>query len=140
MRDGKKSRHPGIRQDGENQWFVRVTMADPHEGRQREKEQRVEGTLSDAIRARENLRDRLRREIDDDHKRLVLGITPDQLEKETLSVYAKRWLTHVTKTGRNRVHTINQHVHLLDRFILPTLGVRVVAELKPLDMMMWMES
>ena len=128
MRDGKKSLYPGIRQDGENLFLVRVTMMDPHERRQREKEQRVEGTLSEAIRVREDLRDQVRREIDDDHKRQALGIDPEQLERETLSVYAKRWLTHLAKTGRNRVHTINQHVHLLDRFILPILGVRVVRE------------
>ena len=68
MRDGKKGIHPGIRPDGKDWFVVRVTVRNPTEGTQREREKRVQGTLSDAIREREDLKEVLRCELENEAK------------------------------------------------------------------------
>ena len=121
MRDAKKTQHPGIRRESENSYLVRVTVTDPG-GKKRDKEERVEGTLSDAIRAREDLREPLRAEVEREAKQRDLGLDPNITKREILSAYAPRWIEHLVKTGRNRVHVIDQHRRVLDKFVLPTLG------------------
>ena len=105
-------------------------MRDPKSGRHREKERRIEGTnLSEAIKAREALREELTAEIESEANERKLVVTRP-VKGETLSAYAKRWLIHVEKTGRNRVHTIDRHIRMLDRYVLPTLGDLDVAAIR----------
>lgn len=140
MRAAKKTSHPGIRRESENEFLVRVCVTDPVEGTKRDKEVRVEGTLTDAIRARENLREELRAEVEREAKQKAFGIDPSMTKKETLSVYAGRWIAHLVKTGRNRVHVIDQHRHVLNKFVLPTMGTIELQKLARRDLVMWMEG
>ncbi len=98
----------------------------------------MEGTLSDAIRAREDLRDLLKREMDEEHKASRLGFQTPLGPKEILSAYAKRWLLHLAQTDRNRVHVLKHHVFMLDGFILPMLGGIEVKKLSRMDLATWM--
>jgi integrase len=136
MRNGKKTPHPGIRRDGRNHYRVRVTMRDPKTGRQREKEQRVQGTIADAVRVREELRDDLRAASLKGPGAHVVKRPPTS---ETLSDYAKRWLVHLHRTGRNRRHVIEGKVSILERFILPHLGDYDVHDVGRADLGAWIE-
>lgn len=138
-RTGKKTPHPGIRRDGMDGFLIRVAMRDPRTRRHREKERRIQGTLADAIRAREALRDELKAELAADGAGNVL-IVARPPKGETLSGYAKRWLAHVEKTGRNRAHVIDRNIHVLDRFILPFLGDLDVAQVGRAEVAAWMAS
>lgn len=136
-RHGKKTAHPGIRRMSTTSFLVRVTMTDPKERRQREKERLVEGELTHAIRAREDLREELRREMEEETKR---SSALTQAAKETLSAYSQRWVEHLAKTGRNRVHVLETKVHMLNRFVLPTLGHLEVRKITRMDIVTWMEN
>lgn len=140
MRKAKTTAHPGIRRESENEFLVRVTVQDPAEGKKRDKEVRVEGTLTDAIRAREDLKEELRAEVEREAKQRAFGIDPSITKKETLSAYSNRWIEHLAKTGRNRVHVIKQHVNVLNNFILPTMGAIELQKVTRRDLVMWMEG
>jgi hypothetical protein len=111
-------------------------MRDPKTGRQREKEQRVQGTIADAVRVREELRDELRAESLAEPGAHVVKRPPTS---ETLSDYAKRWLVHLHRTGRNRRHVIEGKVSILERFILPYFGDFDVHDVGRADLGAWME-
>lgn len=112
MRNGNRTPHPGIRRDGKDQYTVRVTTRDPTTGRQREKERKLMGTLTEAIAAREELRAQLAAEVDDGAARIVVK---QKRSTETVGAFAKRWLVHLTRTGRNRPHVIKGRVDMLVR-------------------------
>ena len=139
MRRGNKGIHPGIRPDGKNGFIVRVTVRN-EEGLQKERETRVMGTQTEAIRVREDLREELMREFADEAKLKGLGLERANARKEILTAYAKRWLEHVEKSGRNRKHVVDQHADTLERFILPRLGRMEVGQITRRDLVMWIES
>jgi integrase len=139
MRRGNKSIHPGIRPDGKNGFVVRMTLRN-EEGLQKEREQRVKGTLTEAIRVREDLREELLREFADEAKLRELGLERANARKEILMAYAVRWLDHVEKSGRNRKHVVEQHTEVIERFILPRLGRMEVGQITRRDVVMWMEG
>ncbi|MCC7069911.1 MAG: site-specific integrase [Deltaproteobacteria bacterium] len=140
MRKPKKTAHPGIRRVGEDDYLVRVTVTDPTEGKQKDKEVRVKGALTEAIRAREDLKEDLRDEVQRESQMRTLGIDPVIVRREILSDYSKRWIGHLAKTGRNRVHVIKQHVHVLNSFVLPRMGKIELQALTRRDLVMWMEG
>ncbi|MBI1948613.1 MAG: site-specific integrase [Deltaproteobacteria bacterium] len=139
MNDGKKTTYPGILRVGEGEYQVRVTYQFP-EGGQRERKLRVKGTLIEAVRAREDEREKMRVEAEREAKQIGYGMDPKLAGKETLSVYSRRWLTHLVRTGRNRVHVVKQHTHILTNFILPELGDMKVEALTRRDLVVWMEE
>lgn len=139
MRRGNKGIHPGIRPDGKNGFVVRITLRN-EEGTQKERETRVMGTPTEAIRVREDLREELLREFADEAKLRELGLERANARKEILTAYAKRWLEHVEKSGRNRKHVVDQHADMLERFILPRLGRMEVGQITRRDLVMWMEG
>ncbi len=137
MRNGNRTPHPGIRRDGKDQYTVRVTTRDPTTGRQREKERKVMGTLTEAIAAREELRAHLAAELDDGAARIVVK---QNRSTETVGDFAKRWLVHLTRTGRNRAHVIKGRVDMLERFILPSMADMRVCDVERAHVVAWMES
>ena len=139
MRRGNKGIHPGIRPDGKNGFVVRITLRN-EEGTQKERETRVMGTPTEAIRVREDLRAARRGGVAVAAEVGALGLERANARKEILTAYAKRWLEHVEKSGRNRKHVVDQHADMLERFILPRLGRMEVGQITRRDLVMWMEG
>lgn len=134
-RDTKKTPHPGIRRDG-TKFTIRVAMRDPMTRRHREKERLIEGTIHDAIKARQELRDNLSREMEAEQLGSIAVERPPT--NETVIEFSKRWLAHLHKTGRNRPHVLAHHVNILANFVLPSLGAMNVHEIQRGDVARWM--
>lgn len=130
----KKTAHPGIRREPDGSFNVRVAIRDTVTGRHREKKSSLQGTIGDAIKAREELREELQREIASERGGAVLK--PPR--EETLVDYSKRWLVHLHKTGRNRKHVLENQIRLLERFILPMLGSMNVHAMQRSELVAWM--
>lgn len=138
MQRGKKTAHPGVRLVSANEYFVRATLLD--DVSRMDRHAWVKGTLEDAVRARAELKAAVRRESERAAKNRALGVDDPGAKDETLAQYAKRWIVHLARSGRNRPHTLEQHIRVLNSFILPSIGDLELHKLTPRDLVNWMED
>jgi hypothetical protein len=124
---GQRTRHRGImRQDG--RYVVRARGLCPRTGKEVERERRLEkgGSLNDARREQQ----RLREEIEQG------PVLPNQ--RVTVGDYARSWIEHLTATKRVRADTtLRGRVDALDMHILPFLGDLYIDMLTIKDIKEW---
>lgn len=115
---GTKPDLKGIRQDGPNLYFVRVSWTNPETGKREERQRTVEGSLLDAIKERDELRE-------------LRDQAVKRPRRETLAIYARSWLESRILSGRIGVATADKYAKDLDLHVLPQIGKVYLEELTP---------
>ena len=124
---GKRTRYPGVTRLPDGRYRVRVTARDRRRagGKQKEAIATVEGSVHDAKRVLDELRERL---------------TNPEAEKPrmTVAAFARSWAAE--RAPHLAASTRYQYAHVLDRWVLPELGDLFVDAVAKHDVVAWMNQ
>jgi integrase len=105
---------------GKDTWLVRIFLGRDENGKTKFFNETVKGKKSDA----EKLETKKKRELD-------LGIFIDH-SKITVDEYLDKWF-EVSAKPRLKHRTYEDYIEYMKRYVRPTLGKRLLAKIKPLD-------
>lgn len=126
MKQGKKTRHPGVYRLTEGQWRIQATVTGP-DGSRVARRQIVEGDLEDAVIARAQLVGELRQSRS----------PAQQTLRTTIADCAVRWLE--VKAASVRPKTAHHYRAVLGKHILPYMGNECAEELTRAHVQGWVQ-
>ena len=114
---------------GRNKWQVQISLGyDKRTGKYRRVSRTVNGTKEEA----RQVRDALKRELEED------AAKPDLPESEKyLGPYLEQWISDMEAAGEHRYTTTSNYRRYIRVWITPYLGHLEMAEMKPLDVQKW---
>jgi integrase len=121
-REGTKTRHPGVYRLGPSSFRVRVKVQGP-DGKSKQAERIVDGTLEEAVAARVALSGGLK-----SVGRAGASVLP---MRPTVSDFAKFWLE--SKAGSLEEGTLDRYADVLEFHILPFMGGTRIDEVRAAD-------
>lgn len=121
-REGTKTRHPGVYRVGPSEFRVRVKVIGPN-GKSRQAERMIDGTLEEAVAARVALSGGLK-----SAGRAGASVLP---ARPTVGEYAVFWLE--SKAGQVEAGTLDRYADILDYHVLPFMGGTRLDEVRAVD-------
>jgi integrase len=121
-REGTKTRHPGVYRVAPNTYRVRAKVAGP-DGRPRQAERIIDGTLEEAVAARVALSAGLK-----SAGRVGASVLP---VRPTVGEFARFWLE--SKAGSLEPGTLDRYADVLEYHVLPFMGGTRIDEVRAAD-------
>ncbi len=120
-------KYPGIEKLPDGRKRIRVRGVDPKTGRMKEVDRRVKVSMSEAVKLREELRDRLRG-----------GADYRQVAVPRLAEFAESWMK--SRALALKASTGRTYADLLDHHVVPSLGDFFVDKVTDADVRGWREA